>query len=82
MSSFWIDCMLIFTPGFAASKAAIVLVQKSLPAPVVEFCQKVIVTLPPLEPPLELEPPLQALSPATPISMAAETATILRTFMR
>ena len=42
MSSFWMDWILIVTPGFAASKSATVASQYALPSPVVELCQKVI----------------------------------------
>src|SRR5690606_811282 len=51
MSSFWMDCTSIVTPGLASSKAATVASQYALPGPVVELCQKVIVTSPSPDPP-------------------------------
>ena len=47
MSSFWMDWILIVTPGLAASKSATVASQYALPSPVVELCQKVISVSPP-----------------------------------
>jgi len=83
MSSFWMAWMVIFTPGFAASKSAAVVAQNALPSPVVELCQNVIATSPPAEAvSLPLSPPPQALSPTTPIAMAAVTARIFRAFIR
>src|SRR5674476_1637194 len=85
MSSFWMAWMVIFTPGFAAWKSATVAAQYALPSPVVELCQKVIATAPPLlllplpAPPV---PPPQAVSPAAPITRAADTARVFLSFMR
>src|SRR5450830_1824320 len=85
MSSFWMAWMVIFTPGFAASKSATVASQYALPSPVVELCQKVIDTLPPaaaeLLPPLLL-PPLQAVSAMAPTDRAAVATRIFLRFMR
>src|SRR5450830_231276 len=85
MSSFWMAWMVIFTPGFAASKSATVASQYALPSPVVELCQKVIDTLPPAAAellPLLLLPPLQAVSARAPIVRAAVATRIFLPFMR
>ena len=92
LSVFWLAkglmaWMVIFTPGFAASKSATVDSQYALPSPVVELCQKVIDTLPPaaaeLVPPVLLLPPLlQAVSARAPIDRAAVATRNFLPFIR
>ncbi|GAA3333629.1 hypothetical protein GCM10017712_20140 [Curtobacterium citreum] len=67
---------LIVTFGFFASKSLTVWSQKALPGPVVELCQKVMVTLPPsLEASLPAEQPA-AVRAVAPISAMAAAARI------
>src|SRR5450756_1069397 len=82
MSSFWTVWMVIFTPGFAASKSATVASQKALPSPVVALVHRVISTGPLLELPPPLLLPLQAVSPRATIVRAAVAARIFLPFMR
>jgi len=74
--------MVIFTFGCFFSKSATVFAQKALPSPVVALCQNVMVVAPPLLP-LLAPPPLllQAVSPAAPITRAADTAKDFLSFM-
>src|SRR5450756_3079468 len=82
MSSFWTVWMVIFTPGFAASKSATVASQKALPSPVVALVHRVISTGPLLELPPPLLLPLQAVSPRATIVRAAVAASVFLPFMR
>ena len=68
MSSFWMDWILMSTPGCSASKSFAVCSQYALPGPVVELCQKVSST----EPSPESSPP--ALHPARVPTASAATA--------
>ncbi|GGK97358.1 hypothetical protein GCM10009769_14390 [Curtobacterium luteum] len=64
------------TFGFSASKSLTVFSQNAFPGPVVELCQKVIVTFPPsLEASLFAEHPA-AVSAVAPISAMAAAARI------
>ncbi|BDO43480.1 hypothetical protein CELD12_29700 [Cellulomonas sp. NTE-D12] len=76
------------TFGLAVSKSLTVLSQYALPSPVVELCQKVMVTFAPL-PPAELavesepEPPLlHAVSTRAPAARTAAAARDFLAFMR
>src|SRR5690606_35047314 len=89
MSSFWMDCTAIVTPGFASSNIWTVSSQYALPGPVVELCQNVIWTSTasssaPPSPPVPPSPPsrLQAAKPATLTTKAAVAARVLRAFMK
>src|SRR4051812_12376149 len=81
MSSFWIAWISILTPGFAFSKSAAVCFQNALPGPVVELCQKVIVTEPSSDPPPLGEHPASAPTAKAVAAPMAASLPMLRLFI-